>query len=273
VLCHAVLCCTILCYCPSCRYITGLQAQLESSLCHLLTLLLPSDAPRLREPLKRDQQLLLSVAAKMLPMPAAGAAAPGAATQLPQLAGGSSGAGSCHSGFGGNAHAGGAASGAGSMLAAGMAGLELQDGDGSSSRSSRVLQQGVKAGGTALPVDPFSQGARLSADGVAVLQQAGSSSSPGGSSMTAANASASSTTPSSATAAVAEALSTDHGKTDVSGHHRTDVPQSSAAEASVGPGAQLQGGCCEPQQAVLSGLVSVLGPGVMDAWAKLAARG
>lgn len=158
--------------------------------------------------------------------------------------------------MGGNAHADGAAGGAGSMLAAGMAGLAVQDGN------SRAQQQGVKTGGTALPVDPFSQGARFSADGVAVLQQPGSSSSNSGTS-------ASSCTPPTAAAAGSSA---DQGKTDASGQDRADPPGAAAAEASVRIGAQLQGGCSEAQLAVLSGLVSVLGPGVMDAWAKLEGR-
>jgi hypothetical protein len=41
----------------------------------------------------------------------------------------------------------------------------------------------------------------------------------------------------------------------------------------MGQAVQPHGVCSAAQQAVLSGLVGVLGPGVMEAWAKLEGRG
>lgn len=45
--------------CLFCRYLPALQAQLQQSLLHMLTMLQPSDTLRLREPLQRRRQQFL----------------------------------------------------------------------------------------------------------------------------------------------------------------------------------------------------------------------
>lgn len=44
-----------------CRYVPALQAQLQQSLLHMLAMLQPTDATRLREPLQRRRQQLLQL--------------------------------------------------------------------------------------------------------------------------------------------------------------------------------------------------------------------
>lgn len=122
---------------PPCRYIPGLTAQLELSLLRMLQLLQPTDAARLKVPLSRNQQLLLSVVAK--------ASAPDAnlsdlGCQPTQVAGRDA--------------TGDALSGCSKIgiLAAGVSGLQIGH-----------------LGTPALPADPFGQGGILSGDGAAAV--------------------------------------------------------------------------------------------------------
>lgn len=226
--------------CACCRYIPGLQAQLDSSLCHLLALLQPSDTTRLREQLKRNQQLLLAAMARCAE------SAPATQHQTSAHVGAVAACDTAGS------HAFGAGNG---LLAAGIrGGNQQQHGVGQEARQPQVP--------SALPADPFGQGAVLSPDGSVVAGGKGSGGARTAGSTTAGAAGGS---PSKAGAlgwGVGVGAEVVAGKQGCSGRH-------CGAEmgADVGSG-QTATSVSPTVQAALEGLTSVLGAGVLDAWAQ-----
>lgn len=158
--CCDILMCLVPLWCML-RYIPGLVQQLELSLLQMLPLLQPADATRLKEPLRRNQQLLLSLAAKAAagstgqhqPAAAAGATASAAVTARHGHAGHClhnivcTTDENCLTALAQGQHAAGRG-----MLASGPA-------DGSAKVDGQCAAQ------SALPADPFGQGTRLSSNG------------------------------------------------------------------------------------------------------------
>jgi len=213
-----------------CRYIPGLMQQLELSLLHMLPLLQPADATRLKEPLRRNQHLLLSLAAKVAASCAGqqqqAAAAAGAACSYM----GCTTDVNCITALAQGQHAAGR-----DMHAAGPA-------EGSTQVDGQCAAQ------SALPADPFGQGPRLSSDG-AVSEYACRSSSGAGRG------------PASSTIAAGRSTCAVHTGSCECGQ------DAGAAGASASASTTISGGLLNPPDAI-KGLSQVLGPGVLDAWAE-----
>jgi hypothetical protein len=228
--------------CCCCRYIPGLQAQLESSLCHLLALLQPSDTTRLGEQLKRNQQLLLTAMARCEESAAAQATQQQMSADVRAVATGGT-AGSDVS----------VDAGSGLLAACVPGGSRQQHGGGQAARQP-VVQP-------ALPADPFGQGVVLSTDRSAV---AGGKGSAGVRTACSTATGAAGGGPSKAGAlewGAGVVSRIESGKQGRSGHHcGVDMV------ADVGCG-QTAMSVSATVQAALGGLARVLGPAVLDAWA------
>lgn len=250
-----------------CRYIPGLQAQLEASLCHLLSLLQPSDSTRLREQLKRNQQLLLTALAKC--------AEPEGAANAGQQQGAGLAAGAGATGVVGGMGRGGEFGRVGKQqnVANGVdcsgASLPASSAVGSSDSSQQqegvagqaAMQQQQQQVKSALPVDPFGQGARQSADGSAVVTSSKGSAAAGTAGSDVGKAAAAGGGGFSTAGALGWCTANTGIGADAIGSK--SVFGSYVVEAGSEGGVSVSEGV----QAALKGLSAVLGPAV-DAWTK-----